>query len=160
MVVKKKVSKVKKSKKLEEEHEGGASMEDAFAGDEDVEYAPSKARKVKGMSDDELEDELDGIQATMDSHEQKEIVVKASKPVGNLKKGDHIRLDGKEMIVDAHDVLIDHGSTKEMAVDFYDPITEQDFQLRYFSDQITTSLEVYELQEIMYVKKRVTKIEW
>ena len=47
-----------------------------------------------------------------------------------------------------------------MAIELFDLKTDKDFQLRYFTDQVETSLEFYELQEILYVKKRINQIEW
>ena len=89
-----------------------------------------------------------------------EVEIKASKPVEKLKKGDKIKVDGKELEIDAHYVLIDHKTTKEMALELFDPKTDKDYQIRYFSDQLERSLEFYELQEIMYVRKEVKKVEW
>jgi hypothetical protein len=89
-----------------------------------------------------------------------DIAVKASKPIAKIKKGDKVKIDGKEYEVDAHYVLIDHGSTKEMTIEIFDPKADRDYQLRYFDDQPNSTLEFYELQEIIYVKKPFKKIEW
>lgn len=152
------------AKKPAAESNEGVSLDDAFGDDEDVEYAPSKPKKEKkkGMSEEELEEELEVIEA-----EQKvapavpsaPVTISASKPISGLKKGDRIQIDGKEYIVDAHAILIDHGNTKEMALELYDS-TDRDYQLRYFSDQVENTLEFYELQEILYVKKPMVKIVW
>lgn len=88
------------------------------------------------------------------------ISIKASKVIGQIKKGDKIKVDGKEYEVDAHYVLIEHGTTNEMAIELFDSKTDKDYQLRYFSDQVETTLEFYELQEIIYVRKQVSSIEW
>jgi len=89
------------------------------------------------------------------------VEIKQSKSVDKVKKGDKIKVDGKECEVDAHYVLIDHGTTKEMAIEFFDKKTDKDYQIRYFSDQVQDTLEFYELQgEIMYVKKECSKVEW
>ncbi len=89
---------------------------------------------------------------------------KKSKPIEKIKKGDFITVDGKKYEVDSHYVLIDHGRTKEMAIELFDPKAkddEGDFQLRYFADQIEETMEFYELVKgVMYEKKEVTKIEW
>lgn len=85
--------------------------------------------------------------------------IKASKPIKNIKKGDSVKVDGVAYEVDAHYVLIDHGKTKEMAVELFDK-KDNDFQLRYFDDQVETTLEFYELKSIMYEKKNCEKIEW
>ena len=85
---------------------------------------------------------------------------KSFKVIGQIKKGDKIKIDGKEYEVDAHYILIDHGTTREMAIELFDSKTDKDYQLRYFSDQVETTLEFYELQEIIYVKKQINLIEW
>jgi len=173
MVTEKMTKKAKNSKKAEvkvkkeakKEAEGGMSLDDVFGDDEDVEYAPSKPRKEKkkqGMSEEEIESELDEIETEngLNSNEPRaSVTIKVSKPVSTLKKGDRIRIDGKEYLVDALTVLIDHGTTKEMAVELYDEC-DRDYQLRYFDDQFDTTLELYELQEILYVKKPMKAIEW
>src|SRR3989338_10866651 len=105
MVTQKVAKRVKSSKKTEvkvkkEESEGGMSLDDAFGDDEDVEYAPSKPRKEKkkqGMSEEEIESELDEIETEngLNSNEPRaSVTIKVSKPVSTLKKGDRIRIDG------------------------------------------------------------------
>jgi uncharacterized protein (DUF2225 family) len=89
-----------------------------------------------------------------------EVKIKGNKPIGEIKKGDKIKVDGKEYEVDAQVVLIDHGKTKEMAIELFDKKTDKDYQLRYFDNQIETSLEFYELAEIVYNRIDVKKIEW
>ena len=64
------------------------------------------------------------------------------------------------MEVDAQIVLIDHGSTREMAVELFDAKTDKDYQLRYFSDQAESTMEFYELQEIVYVRKKAKSVSW
>lgn len=160
---------IKKGKRDEEEDElaGGASLDDAFADDEDVEYAPSKPKKAKKKKDEDLDEELDEaeeevekISKAMQGNGEKEPVqITASKPVGKIKKGDRIKIDGKDYEVDSHYVLIDHGTTKEMAIELFDK-DDKDYQLRYFNDQMETTLDLYELQEILYVKRAMQKIEW
>ena len=91
------------------------------------------------------------------------IKIKASKPISELKKGDKLKVDGKEFEVDAHVVLVEHDKdTKEMAVEFFDKKADKDYQFRYFSNNLDNSLEVYELQnEIMYTKMDgIKKVEW
>jgi len=166
MPAKKKV--VKKSKKVEESNdEEGVSLDDAFGDDEDVEYAESKPRKAKkkddddDMSDEEKDEEIEEIsQSVGATPADVEIQVKASKPISKVKKGDRITIDGKQLEVDTHYCLIDHGSTKEMAIELFDSKTDKDYQLRYFDDQVETTLEFYHLQEIMYVKIPIVKISW
>jgi len=86
--------------------------------------------------------------------------IKKSKPIKEIKKGDKIKIDGKQLEVDAHYIMLDHGSTKEMIIELFDEKTDKDFQLRYFDDQVETSLEFYELKEILYEKQEIEKVEW
>ncbi len=142
----------------------GVSLDDAFGDDEDVEYAPSKPAKIKkeGVSVEELEGELNAIESEngMRSDEPSgPVTITASKPIAALKKSDRVNIDGIACIVDAHYVLIDHGSTKEMALELYDA-NDHDYQLRYFNDQVETTLELYELKEIIYIKKPMTEVSW
>lgn len=167
--------KTKKEKKSdEEESEGGMSLDDAFGDDEGVEYAESKPRKEKKkkseedegdeqLAEDELDEELqeaEDAEAKMGSGEKRNITVKASKPIAKIKKGDKIKIDGREYEVDQHYVLMDHKTTKEMAIEIFDPKTDKDYQLRYFNDQANETLDLYELQEILFVKKAFSRIEW
>jgi len=168
MVVKKKpAKKVSKSVKAkakateEKENEGGASLDDAFADSEDVEYGKPKPKKAKKAGKEELEDEIDDIEDKFEAPNMpSDYEIKASKSISTLKKGSKLKIDGKEYEVDAHFVLIDHGTTKEMAVEIFDPATDKDYQLRYFHDQVENTLQFYELQEILYVKRAFKKIEW
>jgi len=88
------------------------------------------------------------------------VKVKASKLIGDLKKGDKIKVDSLSLEVDAHEVMIDHGSTKEMVLEVFDAKTDKDYQIRYFDDQVETSLQFYELKEILYERQDFKKIEW
>jgi len=88
------------------------------------------------------------------------VKVKGSKPIDKIVKGDKIKIDGKVYEVDAHSVLIDHGSTKEMAIELFDSKTDKDYQIRYFSDRLEESIEFYELKEIMYSRVEISKVEW
>ncbi len=118
----------------------------------------SGERRVSGK---ELEEEVEEIEE-MEGNDvlggEKE--VNGSKPISKIKRGDKIKIDGKEYEVDAHYVLIDHGTTKEMTIEIFDSKADKDYQLRYFDDQANNTLEFYELQEIMYVRKSFSKIEW
>lgn len=137
------------AKKKTEEDEGGMSLDDAFADDDDVEYAKPKPKK-----------KIESIKEKPSIQEDSQTTIKSSKPIDKIKKGDKIKVDSLNLEVDAHVVLIDHGSTKEMAIECFDPKTDKDYQIRYFSDQVETSLEVYELKEIVYNKMSVKKVEW
>lgn len=95
-----------------------------------------------------------------DMDELESVEVKGSKPIDKIKKGDKMKVNGREYEVDAHYVLIDHGNTKEMAIDLFDSKTDKDYQLRYFDDNVENSMEFYELEEIMYNKVEISKVEW
>jgi len=88
-------------------------------------------------------------------------IEKQSKPIAQLKKGDKVWIHGKEMIVDAHYLFMDHKTTKEMIIEVYNPENDKDYQVRYFDDQVETSIEVYELEnDFQYVKKEPKSIAW
>lgn len=129
----------------------------------------TKSKVGKVVKDKKLESQISKAEEAIDKINNemnggldldKGVDIKASKPVGSIKKGDKIKVDGKEYEVDSHYVLIDHGTTKEMAIELFDPKTDKDYQLRYFSDQVEATIEFYELQEIMYIKKIISKVEW
>jgi hypothetical protein len=130
-----------------------------------------RKEKQKGFSEKQIEkmvdDAVEMIEEMQNGAKGEEgidgrepVEIKASRPIAQIKKGDKIKIDEKEYEVDAHYVLIDHGNTKEMALEIFDPQTDKDYQLRYFNDQLETTLELYELEEIMYFKKPFRKIEW
>lgn len=155
----------KKASKKEE----GMSLEDAFGDDEDVEYAKPKIKKEKknmkkinGDAMEELIEDAENAAATVNGvgAVSGDYTIQASKPIAAVKKGDSLNIDGKMYEVDSHYVLINHGGTNEMAIELFDSKTDKDYQLRYFDDQVETTLEFYELQEIMYVKKGFSKISW
>lgn len=148
MVKKKIVKEEKKGKKAkaeddEDELDSGESEEELSS---DIEIAEEEIKKLGKV--------INGLD------EAKKVNVKASKPISELAKGDKVKVDGLELEVDAHYILMDHGKTKEMAIELFNPKTDKDYQLRYFSDQVDTSLEFYELQEILYVKKGCDRVEW
>tara|TARA_Y100000310_G_C20252633_1_gene609813 strand:+ start:142 stop:420 length:279 start_codon:yes stop_codon:yes gene_type:complete len=89
-----------------------------------------------------------------------EVKIKMSKKIEQLGKGDVVKVDGLVLEVDAHLVLMDHGNTKEMALELFDPKTEDEFQLRYFSDQPDTSLRFLKLNEIVYDPVEIGKVEF
>lgn len=89
------------------------------------------------------------------------VAIKSSKPVSSLKKGDFVTVDGKKLEVDAHYVFEDYKTTKEMLIELFDPKTDKDYQIRYFSDQVEDTIKFYELKEIVYEEnENVQKIEW
>ena len=169
-VVKKSV-KEKEGKKSFKGSEGGMSLSDAFGDDDDVEYAKSKPRKVSkkevvseklAKSLEKAEEEMDEIAESggVDLSEKEPVQIKASKPIAQIKKGDKIKVDSLILEVDAHYVLIDHGTTKEMTVECFDSKTDKDYQIRYFDDQVERTLDVYRLDEILYNRIDVKKVEW
>jgi len=88
-------------------------------------------------------------------------IEKQSKAIGKLKEGDKLFINGKEMKVDKQYLLQNHGKMKEMVVEFFNPENEREYQLRYFDDQIESSLEVYELQdEFQYVRREPKTVKW
>jgi len=86
--------------------------------------------------------------------------IKSSKSISEIKKGDKIKVDGKEYEVDAHTIMIEHSENKEMAIDLFDSKEDRDYQLRYFDDRVEESLEFFELKEILYDRLEFEKIEW
>ena len=141
--------KKKELKKIDEDDEAEETGETSNENiEEDLEQAEKEIKELEEIIEKESVDESD------------KITIKASKPISQLKKGDKIKAEGIELEVDAHYVLMGHGKNKEMAIELFNPKTDKDFQLRYFSDQVNESLEFYELQEVIYVKKKISKVEW
>ncbi|MDO8459538.1 MAG: hypothetical protein Q7S74_00360 [Nanoarchaeota archaeon] len=122
--------------------------------------ANKKIEKSLEIVEKEMDEITKTINGKQNNESDKETTIKASKPITQLKRGDKINVDSLNLEIDSHYILIDHGSTKEMAIELFDPKTDKDYQLRYFLDQVENSLEFYELQEIIYVKRKVDKIEW
>jgi hypothetical protein len=89
-------------------------------------------------------------------------IKKQSKPIANLKKGDKVVVDGHSLEVDEHYTFMEHRDTTEMIIELFNPKTEKEYQLRYFNDQVESSLEFYYLQgEFQYSKAETVKeIEW
>ncbi len=87
--------------------------------------------------------------------------IKQSKPISKLKNGDKITIDGNTLEIDAHYLFMKHENTNEMIIELFNPKTEKEYQLRYFDDQVETSIEFYYLQgELQYVRADVKIIEW
>lgn len=89
--------------------------------------------------------------------------IKQGKPIKDVKKGDKIKVDGKTYEVDAHYILIDHGSTKEMTIELFDPKAKEDegdYQIRYFDDQVEDTLKFYVLKTIVYEEVEIKSVEW
>ncbi|MBT3398137.1 hypothetical protein HOA55_04170 [archaeon] len=92
------------------------------------------------------------------------VKIKQSKPITELGKGDKLKINGREFEIDAQVVLIEHDKdTREMALEIFDSKADEDFQLRYFSNNMENSLEFYELKnEFMYsrVRDELKSVEW
>ncbi len=146
----------KKSKKTKKEDEGGLDLDDAFSDDEDVEYAKSKPRKLN-IKKEKLGEF--GASKGLDMERGEHVEVKGTN-IERLKKGDKIKIDGQELEIDAHYIMIDHGTTKEMAIECFDVDKDEDYQIRYFSDNVNNSMEFYKLDEIIYNRINVKKIEF
>lgn len=87
-------------------------------------------------------------------------IVRQSKAISELKKGDFVIVDGKKLEVDAHYVFEDYKTTKEMLIELFDSVVGKDYQIRYFEDQVKDTLKFYELKEIIYEEVDAEKIEW
>jgi len=90
----------------------------------------------------------------------------ASKPISEIKKGDKIKVDKRILEVDAHFVLMEHKDSKgknvnEMAIEVFDAKKDEDFQIRYFEENLEDRIEFFELQGgFMYTPVDIEKIEW
>jgi hypothetical protein len=89
------------------------------------------------------------------------LIEKQSKPISKLKEGDTLFIQGKKMIIESHFLFINHKTTKEMIIECYNPENEREYQIRYFDDQVDTSIEVYELlNDFQYIKREPTSVGW
>ena len=88
-------------------------------------------------------------------------ITKQSKPIGKLKEGDKIWMNEKEMKVDKQYLFQDHGDAREMIVEVFNPENEREYQVRYFDDQVESSIEVYELQgNFQYMRREPKTVGW
>lgn len=88
-------------------------------------------------------------------------IKKQSKPISELKEGDKVFINDKEMKVDKQFVLQTYETMSEMIIEIFNPENDREYQVRYFSDQAESSIEVYELQEdFQYVRREVKTIHW
>ena len=88
-------------------------------------------------------------------------IEKQSKPLADLKEGDSLFINGSEMKVDKQYLFQDHGDTKEMIIEIFNTKNEREYQVRYFDDQIESSIEVYELQgDFQYIRREPKTIAW
>ncbi len=88
-------------------------------------------------------------------------VEKPSKDISKIKEGDKLWINGKGMKVDKHYPFQDHGNMKEMIIEVFNVESEREYQIRYFDDQVESSIEVYELQnDFQYVRREPKTIRW
>jgi len=88
-------------------------------------------------------------------------VEKPSKDIGKLSEGDKFFINGKAMTVDKQFLFQDHGNMKEMIVEIFNPENEREYQVRYFDDQVESSIEIYELVgEFEYIKREPKSVAW
>ena len=88
-------------------------------------------------------------------------IEKKSKAIGKLGEGDKVWINGKEMVVDKQYLLQDHDGSKEMIVEVFNEESEREYQVRYFDDQVDTSIEVYELQgDFEYTRREPKTVAW
>ena len=88
-------------------------------------------------------------------------IEKQSKAIGGLKGGDSVWINGKEMRVDKQYLFMEHKGMKEMIVEVFNVENEREYQIRYFDDQVESSLEVYELVgDFQYVKRSPKTLSW
>ena len=92
------------------------------------------------------------------------VKVKASRDISKVVKGDKIKIDKKEYEVDAHYVMMEHSQNKEMIIEVFDPKSkkegEGEGQLRYFNDQVESTMKFFEMKGIMYEEQEVKSVEW
>ena len=88
-------------------------------------------------------------------------IEKQSKDLGKLKEGDKFFINGKEMKVDKQFLFQDHGNTKEMIIEIFNPANDREYQVRYFDDQVESSIEIYELVgDFEYVRREPKSVGW
>ena len=88
-------------------------------------------------------------------------IEKQSKDISNLEEGDKLWINGKEMKVDKQYLFQDHDEMKEMIIEVFNVENEREYQIRYFDDQVESSLEVYELvEDFQYVRREPKTICW
>jgi len=88
-------------------------------------------------------------------------IEKQSKVLGKLKDGDSFFINGKEMKVDKQFLFQDHGKMKEWIIEMFNPENEREYQVRYFDDQLESSIEIYELlEDFEYVRREPKTVSW
>jgi hypothetical protein len=88
-------------------------------------------------------------------------IEKQSKALGKLEEGDSFFINGKEMKVDKQYLFQDHGEMKEMIIEIFNPANEREYQVRYFDDQVESSIEIYELVgDFEYIRREPKSVSW
>jgi len=88
-------------------------------------------------------------------------IEKKSKDLGKLDSGDKFFINRKEMKVDKQYLFQDHGKMKEMIIEIFNPANDREYQVRYFDDQIDSSIEIYELVgDFEYVRREPKTVAW
>ena len=88
-------------------------------------------------------------------------IEKQSKALTELKEGDSFFINGGEMRVDKQFLFQDHGKMKEWIIEIFNEKNDREYQVRYFDDQIESSLEIYELlEDFEYVRREPKKVAW
>jgi hypothetical protein len=88
-------------------------------------------------------------------------IEKKSKALGKLTEGDKFFINGKEMKVDKQYLFQEHEKMKEWIIEIFNPANEREYQVRYFDDQVDSSIEIYELlEDFEYVKREPKSVAW
>ena len=88
-------------------------------------------------------------------------IEKKSKDIGKLGEGDKFFINRKEMKVDKQFLFQDHGKMREMIIEIFNEENEREYQVRYFDDQVESSIEIYELVgEFEYVRREPKSVAW
>ncbi|MEM4330938.1 MAG: hypothetical protein QW273_02935 [Candidatus Pacearchaeota archaeon] len=90
------------------------------------------------------------------------LITKQSKPVSQIKKGDIVYVDGHKLRVVDHFIFMKHKDTNEMIIQLENEEGTKTYQLRYFDDQLETSLEFFYLQKgFQYFKvENIKEVSW
>ncbi len=88
-------------------------------------------------------------------------IEKQSKALPEVCEGDSFFINGSEMKVDKQYLFLNHGNTKEMIIEVFNPKNEREYQIRYFDDQIESSIEIYELVgDFQYLRREAKSVAW
>ena len=88
-------------------------------------------------------------------------IEKKSKAISELGEGDKFFINGKEMKVDKQFLFQEHERMRELIIEIFNPENDREYQVRYFDDQVDTSIEVYELiGDFEYVRREPKSVGW